>query len=160
METKSFLSRPGIMIGGQYKIKGIAQAETIRHKRDFWTLIVRRLRINKDNLGHLMKTVSIWGGQVMFEVKCRARYLTVCSLGIKQISNAFSLVYDVYGQDMIRFIRTYGIYLENWWGFQINVFKKIVLSEVYWYTLQFQWLNSTLGFKSWAVHQLLASIFD
>ncbi len=34
MEAKSLLSSPGKMIGEQYKIKGIAQAETIRHKRD------------------------------------------------------------------------------------------------------------------------------
>ncbi len=29
------------MIGEQYKIIGIAQAETIRHKRDLWTFIER-----------------------------------------------------------------------------------------------------------------------
>ncbi len=29
------------MIGEQYKIKGIAQAETIRHKMDLWRLIVQ-----------------------------------------------------------------------------------------------------------------------
>ncbi len=37
------------MIGEQYNIKGIAQAETIRNKRDLWTLIERRLRIKEDS---------------------------------------------------------------------------------------------------------------
>ncbi len=40
---KSLLSSPGKMIGQQYKIKGIAQAETIRHKRD----IEQSLRLKK-----------------------------------------------------------------------------------------------------------------
>ncbi len=35
------------MIGEQYRIKEIAQAETIRHKRDLWTFIERNLRIKK-----------------------------------------------------------------------------------------------------------------
>ncbi len=35
------------MMGEQYKIKGIAQAETIRHKRDLWTFIVQSLQIKK-----------------------------------------------------------------------------------------------------------------
>ncbi len=48
IETKCLLSSPGKIIGEQYKIKGgIAQAETIRHKRDLWTFIVRSLRIKK-----------------------------------------------------------------------------------------------------------------
>ncbi len=34
IEAKSLLSSPGKMIGEQYRIIGIAQAETIRHKRD------------------------------------------------------------------------------------------------------------------------------
>ncbi len=33
------------MIGEQYRIIGIAQAETIRHKRDLWTLIERSIRV-------------------------------------------------------------------------------------------------------------------
>ncbi len=37
IEAKSLLSSPGKMIGEQYKIIGIAQAETIRHTRDLWT---------------------------------------------------------------------------------------------------------------------------
>ncbi len=35
------------MIGEQYKIIGIAQAETICHKRALWTFIERSLRIKK-----------------------------------------------------------------------------------------------------------------
>ncbi len=35
------------MIGEQYKIQEIAQAETIRHKRDLWTFIERSFRIKK-----------------------------------------------------------------------------------------------------------------
>ncbi len=42
------------MIDEQYKIIGIAQAETIRHKRDLWTFIER-----KDILRHLIKTESM-----------------------------------------------------------------------------------------------------
>ncbi len=38
------------MIGEQYKIIGVALAETIRHKRDLWTFIERSLRIKKDIL--------------------------------------------------------------------------------------------------------------
>ncbi len=59
IEAKSLLYSPGKMIGEQYRIKGIAQAETIRHKRDLWTFIVRSLRIKKDSLRHLMKAVSM-----------------------------------------------------------------------------------------------------
>ncbi len=47
------------MIGEQYRIRGIAQAETIRHKRDLRTLIERSLRIKKDILRHLVKTESM-----------------------------------------------------------------------------------------------------
>ncbi len=47
IESKSLLSSPGKMIGEQYKIIGIAQVETIRHKRDLWTFIGRSLRIKK-----------------------------------------------------------------------------------------------------------------
>ncbi len=47
------------MIREQYKIKGMAQAETIRHKMDFWTFIERSLRIRKDFLRHLVKTESM-----------------------------------------------------------------------------------------------------
>ncbi len=39
IEAKSLFSSPGKIIGEQYSIIGIAQAETIRHKRDLWTLI-------------------------------------------------------------------------------------------------------------------------
>ncbi len=45
IEVKSFLSSPGKMIGEQYEIVGIAQAETIRHKRELLTFIVRSLRM-------------------------------------------------------------------------------------------------------------------
>ncbi len=46
-EAKSLLSSPGKMIGEQYRIIGIAQAETIRHKWDLWTFIERSLRTKK-----------------------------------------------------------------------------------------------------------------
>ncbi len=52
IEAKSLLSSPGKMIGEQYKIIGIAQAEKIRHKRDLWTFIERSIRIKKDILMH------------------------------------------------------------------------------------------------------------
>ncbi len=41
IEAKCLLSSPGKMI------IGVAQAETIRHKRDLWTFIERSLRIKK-----------------------------------------------------------------------------------------------------------------
>ncbi len=47
------------MIGEQYKIIGLAQAETIRHKWDLWTFIERSLRIKKDMLRLLEKTESM-----------------------------------------------------------------------------------------------------
>ncbi len=50
IEAKSLLGSPGKMIGEQYKIIGVALAETIRHKRDLWTFIERSLRIKKDIL--------------------------------------------------------------------------------------------------------------
>ncbi len=59
IEAKSLLNSPGKMIGEQYKIIGIAQAETIRHKRDLWTFIERSLGIKKDILRHLVKTESM-----------------------------------------------------------------------------------------------------
>ncbi len=45
------------MIGEQYKIIGIAQAETIRHKRDLWTFIERSHQ--SDILRHLVKAESM-----------------------------------------------------------------------------------------------------
>ncbi len=77
IKTKSLLSSPGEMIGEQYKIIGIAQAETIRHKRDLWTFIERSLRIKKDILRHLVKTKSMLVDQVRLELKFKPRYLTV-----------------------------------------------------------------------------------
>ncbi len=60
IEAKSLLNSPWKMIGEQYKIIGIALAETIRHKRDLWTFIERSLRIKKkDILRHLIKTESM-----------------------------------------------------------------------------------------------------
>ncbi len=47
IEAKSLLSSPGKVIGEQYKIIGITQAETIHHKRDLCTFIERSLRIKK-----------------------------------------------------------------------------------------------------------------
>ncbi len=100
------------MIGEQYKIIGIAQAETIRHKRDLWTFIERSLRIKKDILRHLVKTESMSVDQFRFELKCKPRYSTVCSrdnasplmrergswggsvFGIKEAFRTFSLVYE------------------------------------------------------------------
>ncbi len=38
------------MIGEQYEIKGIAQAETIRHKRDLWTFKRRFSTLNEDSI--------------------------------------------------------------------------------------------------------------
>ncbi len=58
IEVKSLLSSLGKMIGEQYKIKGIAQAETVRIKRDLRTFIDRGLRI-KNSLRYFMKAVSI-----------------------------------------------------------------------------------------------------
>ncbi len=62
------------MIGEQYKMIGISQAETIRHKRDLWTFIERSLRIKKDILRHLVKTKSMLVDQLKFELKCTPRY--------------------------------------------------------------------------------------
>ncbi len=60
IEAKSLLSSPGKMIGEQYRIIGIAQAETIRHKMDLWTFIERSLRIKREYiLRHLVKTDSM-----------------------------------------------------------------------------------------------------
>ncbi len=47
IESMFLLSNPGKIIGEQYKIIGLAQAETIHHKRDLWTFIERSLRIKK-----------------------------------------------------------------------------------------------------------------
>ncbi len=47
IEAKSLLSSPGKVIGEGNKIIGIAQAETIRHRRDLWTFIERSLGIKK-----------------------------------------------------------------------------------------------------------------
>ncbi len=57
--AKSLLSSPGKMFGEHYGLIGIAQAETIRHKRDLWTFIERSLRIKKDILRLLVKTESM-----------------------------------------------------------------------------------------------------
>ncbi len=38
------------MISEQYKIKGMAQAETIRHKRDLWTFIERTWAFCEDSV--------------------------------------------------------------------------------------------------------------
>ncbi len=59
IEAKSLLSSPGKMIGEQYRIIGIAEVETIRHKRDLWTFIERSLRIKKNILRHLVKIESM-----------------------------------------------------------------------------------------------------
>ncbi len=52
IEAKSLLSSPGKMIGEHYRIIGIAQAETIHHKRALWTFIERSLRVQKDSVRH------------------------------------------------------------------------------------------------------------
>ncbi len=59
IEAKSLLSSPGKMIGEQYKMIGIAQAEIIGHKRDLWAFIERSLRIKKVISRHLVKTESM-----------------------------------------------------------------------------------------------------
>ncbi len=59
IEAKSLLSSTGKMIGEQYRMIGITQAETSHHKRDLWTFIERSLRIKKDILRHLVKTESM-----------------------------------------------------------------------------------------------------
>ncbi len=41
IEAKSLLSSPGKMSGEQNRIIGIAQTETIRHKRGLWAFIER-----------------------------------------------------------------------------------------------------------------------
>ncbi len=70
IEAKSLLSSPGKMIGEQYKIIGIAQAETIRHKRDLWTFIERSLRIKKRYFKTFSKDgINVSGsGQVRVEM--------------------------------------------------------------------------------------------
>ncbi len=70
IEAKSLLSSPGKMIGEQYRIIGIAQAETIRHKRDLWTSIERSLRIKKRYFKAFIKNrINVSGpGQVRVEM--------------------------------------------------------------------------------------------
>ncbi len=59
-----------VMIGEQYKIKGIAQSETIRLERDLWTFIMRGLRVEKNQFKPLslekyrepIKDLLMWGG--------------------------------------------------------------------------------------------------
>ncbi len=70
IEAKSLLSSPGKMIGEQYKIIGITQAETIRHKRGLWTFIERSLRIKKRYFKTLSKDrINVSGpGQVRVEM--------------------------------------------------------------------------------------------
>ncbi len=109
IEAKSVLSSLGKMIGEQYKIKVIAQAETIRHKRDLWTFIERSLRIKKDCLSEDRINVS-GPGQVRGEMyitildrvlsrQCFAvdegeRELGGVVFGITEAFFAFSLVYE------------------------------------------------------------------
>ncbi len=70
IEAKSLLSSPGKMIGGQYRIIGIAEVETIRHKRDLWTFIERSLGIKKRYLKAFSKyRINVSGpGQVQVEM--------------------------------------------------------------------------------------------
>ncbi len=58
------------MIGEQYRIIGIAQAETIRHKRDLWTFIERSLWIKKRYFKAFSKDIiNVSGpGQVQIEL--------------------------------------------------------------------------------------------
>ncbi len=58
------------MIGEQYRVIGIAQAETIRHNRDLWTFIERSLRIKKRYFKALSKDrINVSGpGQVRIEM--------------------------------------------------------------------------------------------
>ncbi len=66
--AKSLLSSPGKMIGEQYKIIGIAQAETIRHKRDLLSFIERSLRIKKKYFKTFCKINVRGPGQVRVEM--------------------------------------------------------------------------------------------
>ncbi len=70
IEAKSLLSSPEKMNGEQYKIIGIAQAETIRHKRALWTFIERSLRIKKRYFKTIGKDrINVSGpGQVRVEM--------------------------------------------------------------------------------------------
>ncbi len=55
IEVKALLSSPGKMVGEQYKSKGVAQAETNRHKMDLYAFTERSLQIYR----HFVKTLSI-----------------------------------------------------------------------------------------------------
>ncbi len=69
IEAKSLLSSPGKMSAEQYRIIGIAQAETIRHKRDLWTFIERSLRIKKYFKAFSKDRIDVSGpGQVRGEM--------------------------------------------------------------------------------------------
>ncbi len=75
IEAKSLLSSPWKIIGDQYKIIGIAQAETIRHKRDLWTLIERNLRIKKRYFETFSKDRINVSGQGEFGVEMYTKIL-------------------------------------------------------------------------------------
>ncbi len=102
------------MIGEQYKIKGIAQAETIHHKMDLWTFIEWSFRIKKKRYLKTLSKGRMWVDQVKFELKFTPSYLKVCSrdnasplmresrrygeifFGIKEAFHTFSLVHEKY----------------------------------------------------------------
>ncbi len=58
-QVKSLFSSPGKMIGEQYKIKGVAQAEVLHHKKRLVNVHGTEPANKKDSLMHFVKTVSI-----------------------------------------------------------------------------------------------------
>ncbi len=80
IETKSLLSSPGKMIGEQYKITGIAQAETIRHTKDLWTFIERSLWMKKKYFKTFSKDIINVSGPGHVRVEMYTKILVVCSL--------------------------------------------------------------------------------
>ncbi len=59
IEVKALLSSAGKMIVAQYKIKGVAQAETTCHKKGLVGVHRTEPENKKDSLRHFMKTLSI-----------------------------------------------------------------------------------------------------
>ncbi len=110
IEAKSLLSSPGKMIGEQYRIIGIAQAETIRHKSDLWTFIERSLRIKKRHFKKFSKDrIDVRGpsqvrvemytnildrllSRLCFTVDERERELGGSVFGIKEAFHTYRLV--------------------------------------------------------------------
>ncbi len=73
IEAKSLLSSPGKMIGEQYKITGIAQAETIRHTRDLWKFVVLPDENGATSLGQSFSLHSYYNRQCILKLISSAR---------------------------------------------------------------------------------------